>query len=109
MTDPWGTRHRSPERIDRLFVCCRTRKQFVAWCRDQGVPTEGAHIHWVKDVAALTGCSEMHYHALMSSPDWQELAAACYSRGGRWVLGSEINLWSERVRAMAEGGGGRVG
>lgn len=90
------------ERIDLLYVCCRTRAKFVAWCREEGVPAEGDHIVWVKDTSVLLGQSEMHYHALMSSPDWQELAAACYARGGRWVLGTEINAWSARVRAAKE-------
>jgi len=94
-----------PERIERLFVCCRTRKHFTAWCRDQGVPPEGDHILWVNDLSVLAGHSGMHYHALMSSPDWQELAAGCYAAGGRWALGSEINLWAKRVRAE-EGTGG---
>jgi hypothetical protein len=103
MADMWGAFRRSPERIDRLFVCCRTRNQYLAWCREKGVPAEGDHVRWVKDVTAVTGCSEMHYHALVNSPDWQELAAACFARGGRWALGDEIVLWSERVRDAVGG------
>lgn len=91
---------RQPARIDRLFVCCRDRKQYAAWCRELGVPETGEHILWVNDPSVLAGHSGMDYHALMASPDWQELAAACYAQGGRWALGSEINLWSERVRGV---------
>lgn len=89
---------RPPKHIDRLFVCCRDRKRYTAWCRDQGVPEHGEHILWVNEVAVLTGHSAMDYHALMASPDWQELAAACYAQGGRWALSDEIRQWAERVR-----------
>lgn len=91
---------RQPVRIDRLFVCCRNRKHYAAWCREQGVPEQGEHVLWVNDLTVLTGHSGMDYHALMASPDWQELAAGCYAQGGRWALGSEIRLWSERVRGV---------
>lgn len=91
---------RDVARIDRLFVCSRSRNHYTAWCREQDVPEEGDHILWVKDLATLTGHRDMDYHALMASQDWQEPAAACYAQGGRWALGDEIRLWSERVRGV---------
>lgn len=93
-----GHRRREPKHIDRLFVCCRDRKQYTDWCADQGVPEQGEHILWVTTTTALAGHSDMDYHALMASDDWQELAAACYAQGGRWALGDEIRRWAERVR-----------